>query len=379
MTPDQIDLQISELESRLERLRVLYEQYFMGFERMEPAIARKDVERRVHDLRKTRFPTTAKRFKFQTIIQRYSSLVQYWTRTCRDIENGTYRKHRIKARKRFANESSRPGPPDAQERAEAATQAKDAASADLASLMDSDVDLDAALGSALSAAESASGGGKSLAALGASKAAPAAGGSRTSGLKLSLPNIKVKERSLNPTEGSKGQVPGLAPLQIRTSAMPGSLKKSLAPAPAASGLSPRKQAEALQKKALELQQKKLAESSLVKSSPKPKLPVAPGPKASLTAAAPAPAPTPKAAAPAPKAQAPAPRAASSLSEDRIRALHASYCDARTKTNARPVSFEKLSKSIRETEEKIRVQSKGRSVDFDVTIQGGKAILKPKLK
>src|SRR5690606_14521122 len=149
VTPDQIDLQISELESRLERLRVLYEQYFMGFERMEPAIARKDVERRVHDLRKTRFPTTAKRFKFQTIIQRYSSLVQYWTRTCRDIENGTYRKHRIKARKRFANESSRPGPPDAQERAEAATQAKDAASADLASLMDSDVDLDAALGSAL--------------------------------------------------------------------------------------------------------------------------------------------------------------------------------------------------------------------------------------
>src|SRR5690606_11188886 len=120
----------------------------------------------------------------------------------------------------------------------------------------------------------------------------------------------------------------------------------------------------------------------------PKLPVAPGPKTSLAAPSPAPkatsaaqaaSPAPKAAPPAPRAASPAPQGASSLSEDRIRALHASYCDARTKTNARTVSLEKLSKSIRETEEKIRAKNKGRSVDFDVTIQGGKAILKPKLK
>ena len=97
MTPEQIDDAIEELSVRLERVRSLYEQYFMGIERLEPSIPRKDVERRLFELRKTRFQNTAKRFKFQTIVQRYNSLQQYWYRTCRDIENGTYRKHVLRA------------------------------------------------------------------------------------------------------------------------------------------------------------------------------------------------------------------------------------------------------------------------------------------
>lgn len=395
MTPDQIDLQISELESRLERLRVLYEQYFMGFERTEPAIPHKDVERRVYELRKTRFPTTAKRFKFQTITQRYTSLVQYWTRTCREIENGTYRKHRIKARKRFASESSRPDAMSPQERAEAAAQAKEATGADLADLMDSEMDLNAEMSSVLSALDAMPTGGRSLAALGPSLASPAIGSARKGALNLSLPNIKVKEQATDSAEGRGAQPSGLAPLQIRASAMPSSLKKSLAPAPApaSSGLSPRQQAEALQKKAQELLQKKQPESPPAKSPPKSKYPVAPGskfplapgPKISSAAAASSPkAPPPRSlAAPVAKAPAPIPapsaKSASTLSDDRIRALHQSYCDARTQTNARTVSLEKLSQSIRETEAKIRAQNKGRAVDFEVTIQGGKAILKPQLK
>jgi hypothetical protein len=276
----------------------------------------------------------------------------------------------------------------AQERAEAAAQAKDAANADLADLMDSEMDLNAEMGNVLAALESLPTGGKGLSALGASLASPAMGGARKSALDFSLPSIKVKEQATDSAE-SRGSLPsGLAPLQIRTSAMPSSLKKSPAPGLTSSGLSPRQQAEALQKKAQALQQKKPAESALAKSPPKSKYPkapgskypVAPGPKTSVATAASAPkAPQPPVA-PARAAKAPAPaKSASSLSDDRIRALHQSYCDARTQTNARTVSFEKLSHSIRETEAKIRAQNKGRSVDFEVTIQGGKAILKPQLK
>src|SRR5690606_86997 len=87
----------------MERVRSLYEQYFMGIERLEPTIPRKDVERRIQALRKIRFQNTAKRFKFQTLVQRYNSLQQYWNRTCRDIENGTYKRHVQKAERRFGN------------------------------------------------------------------------------------------------------------------------------------------------------------------------------------------------------------------------------------------------------------------------------------
>jgi len=38
---------IKELEDRVERLRALYDQYFMGIERLEPLTLRKDLDRRL--------------------------------------------------------------------------------------------------------------------------------------------------------------------------------------------------------------------------------------------------------------------------------------------------------------------------------------------
>ena len=42
MEPDEVDNQLEELEIRVERLRALYEQYFLGIEKVEPAVPRKD-------------------------------------------------------------------------------------------------------------------------------------------------------------------------------------------------------------------------------------------------------------------------------------------------------------------------------------------------
>ncbi len=83
----------------------------------------------------------------------------------------------------------------------------------------------------------------------------------------------------------------------------------------------------------------------------------------------------------PQANRPAPAGASStgLTAERIKSLHASYLEARKKTNASAVSYEKLEKNLRETEQKLREKHKGRQVDFDVSIKDGKAILKPRLK
>lgn len=99
MEKDEYEQSLSELEVRVERLRSLYEQYFIGIERIEPAVARKDVDRRFWNLRKVRMRNTALRFRFQTLTQRYSTLQQYWVRICRQIENGTYSRHVRRANK----------------------------------------------------------------------------------------------------------------------------------------------------------------------------------------------------------------------------------------------------------------------------------------
>src|SRR6187399_2475260 len=99
----ELDVALDELEARLERLRSLYEQYFIGIEKIEPSVSRQDVDRRIYALRKTQIRNTAKRFKLQNIIQRYNTFQQYWLRICREIENGTYHRHVAKAQSRFGD------------------------------------------------------------------------------------------------------------------------------------------------------------------------------------------------------------------------------------------------------------------------------------
>ena len=99
MENEEIDVALEELETRLERLRALYEQYFLGIEKLEPQIPRKDVDRRIYVLRREKIRNTGKRFKLQTLISRYNTFQQYWQRICREIENGTYKRHLLRAEK----------------------------------------------------------------------------------------------------------------------------------------------------------------------------------------------------------------------------------------------------------------------------------------
>lgn len=106
MEPSATERDLEELETRIERLRALYEQYFMGIERLEPQIPRKEVERRIHLLRKEQIRNTALRFKFQMLIQRYNTLQQYWARVTREIESGTYRRDVLRAAARFGEKEA---------------------------------------------------------------------------------------------------------------------------------------------------------------------------------------------------------------------------------------------------------------------------------
>jgi hypothetical protein len=81
---------LDDLALRIERLRVLYEQYFMGIEKMEPHTARKEVARKVLELQQQNIRNTGLRYRFNTMVQKFSVYTTYWNRTLRAIENGTY-------------------------------------------------------------------------------------------------------------------------------------------------------------------------------------------------------------------------------------------------------------------------------------------------
>ena len=79
---------VEALEPKVERLKALYQQYFMGIEKIPPHVLKKEVDRTIWRLRRIRLQNTQARFKFQQIIQRYNTYNQYWQRILREIEKG---------------------------------------------------------------------------------------------------------------------------------------------------------------------------------------------------------------------------------------------------------------------------------------------------
>lgn len=110
MNPKEQEIAISELEDRVDRLRNIYEQYFLGFERLEPTVPRKDVDRRFAILRKEQIRNTAMRFRLNVITQKFNTYAMHWVRICRQIEEGTYKRHVRRAKARFGDGPNGPSP-----------------------------------------------------------------------------------------------------------------------------------------------------------------------------------------------------------------------------------------------------------------------------
>jgi len=89
---EEVDVEelLGELEKKLERVKILYEQYFMGIEKLEPQTLRKEITRRVLDLSQRYIKNTALRYRFSALNQKLGVYTNYWNRTIREIERGTY-------------------------------------------------------------------------------------------------------------------------------------------------------------------------------------------------------------------------------------------------------------------------------------------------
>lgn len=93
---------LDDVERKIERLRALYESFFLGVERRPPVVPRTELNRLMLELQQVTIRNAALRFRFQSVSQRWTLLVTYWNRTLREIESGTYRRDLQKAYRRTA-------------------------------------------------------------------------------------------------------------------------------------------------------------------------------------------------------------------------------------------------------------------------------------
>ncbi len=324
---------IGELEVAVDRLRSLYEQYFMGIEKLEPTVPRKDVDRRIHLLRKEQIRNTALRFRFQMIVQRYNTYQTHWQRICREIENGTYKRHLIRAKRRFGSSAPPPRaqPPSVQP---VGPQPGAVVSGELAAEL---AELDREF-------------------------APA---------EFDIPiDVEVPESFPE----ARPPVPRPAPVPLKPG--PPSLSRKVGSPSEISGPPPR------------------AASLAAPLPPRPPLPPPrnpslplPLPRGSPPAAPPQarPAGAPPPVDPRPPAPAP-PRPATpaakdaGLPEERLKVLYAQYVEAKRRQNesTAAITYQSVAKTLRDSGEKLR-EKHGKPVDFEVTVKDGKTILKPVLK
>ncbi len=88
------------LEEDLAALRAAYEQYFLGIERLPPSRAHEDFKKRLRKLKDSSSRNTAVKFRVQSVNSKYLTYERLWTRTLQEIENGTYKRDVLKAKRR---------------------------------------------------------------------------------------------------------------------------------------------------------------------------------------------------------------------------------------------------------------------------------------
>ncbi len=330
MDPSEIDSSIEDLEYRVERLRSLYSQFFMGVEKSAPNVVRKDVDRRIWQLRKVQLRNTAKKFKLQMVIQRYNTLQQFWSRTMREIEAGRYRPHLLKAERRMGVEaevSLKVG--HLSERApEARKKEKRLKSDDVQRQLERD--LEAALDDPFDAPREVSD----------APYAPSAGSSSV------------------PSSGSSGSEHEAVTLRGMTAAK-GDVKV---------GESWKELADLAESVAAQ------AASRGRSATPKPSEVAASGTRVATAAGG-----SFRAGQSNPFSD-PAPKPAASLSKERLGELHADLNRARRGLKAsKDVSLGALERQLGKQVAKLKAKHPGRNVDFSVVVRDGKAVLRPKLR
>lgn len=88
------------LEEHIEQLKVAYERYFNGVDRIPPAREHDAVKASVRNLARMRSGSTSVRFRAQNLKARLVTYEHYWTRILVQIEKGTFKRVLAVSRRR---------------------------------------------------------------------------------------------------------------------------------------------------------------------------------------------------------------------------------------------------------------------------------------
>lgn len=100
-----IDQALDLLATYIQQVKNEYEMYFMGIQKKPPAEKHRDLKRMIRELRELGIQNTAQRFKLRVLHARFNTLNLLWNKSVKQIENGTYPKHRFMANKREGSQS----------------------------------------------------------------------------------------------------------------------------------------------------------------------------------------------------------------------------------------------------------------------------------
>ncbi len=92
------------LDSSIDKLRVVYEQFFLGLERFEPVQLRKNIQLELRLLKENPPSNTALKFLLARMETKFRTYEQYWNRVLREIEDGIYERQLQRMRRKLRDE-----------------------------------------------------------------------------------------------------------------------------------------------------------------------------------------------------------------------------------------------------------------------------------
>jgi hypothetical protein len=110
--PVSVDEDLKVLEAKMNQLKLDYERYFLGTRPREPAQLRAEVQKVVTFYSNTGIQNTALRFRFGSLCSRYQAFKRRWDETLRQMEDGSYQRHRFRAGLQERPEEPAPRPED---------------------------------------------------------------------------------------------------------------------------------------------------------------------------------------------------------------------------------------------------------------------------
>lgn len=94
----ELTLKLDKLEQKIQQLKSEYELFFLGFVRIEPVDKREELKLFIKSIEGLNMVNPVHKFKFQTLRNRFNSLLLRWSRIIKEIEDGRYRPHRLRSK-----------------------------------------------------------------------------------------------------------------------------------------------------------------------------------------------------------------------------------------------------------------------------------------